>query len=269
MFDETVLKRVQDHLVEGKEYFDQNYIVGIFLQGSQNYGLAIPGSDVDTKLIVLPTFEEIAFNKQPISTTHVRANNEHIDFKDVRLYMQTFRKQNLNFLEILFTPYEILNPDYADDWAKLKLHREEIARYNLPQAIKSMRGIAKQKYFAMEHQYESKADVLAKYGYDPKQLHHLERVRDYLKRYINGESYESCLQPTDRGYLLDIKLGKYPLKEARVLADIAIADIDKMCDEYLLVCPTEVNEEVDKLLNEVQLSMMEKCIKKDLFKKGD
>ena len=35
-----------------KQYFDENSIVGIFLQGSQNYGLDYEGSDIDTKLII-------------------------------------------------------------------------------------------------------------------------------------------------------------------------------------------------------------------------
>lgn len=33
-------------------------VLGVFLQGSQNYGLAYEGSDIDTKCIVLPSFED-------------------------------------------------------------------------------------------------------------------------------------------------------------------------------------------------------------------
>ena len=54
----TVMKRVQDHYNESLEYFKENEIVGIFLQGSQNYGLELPTSDVDTKLIVVPRLLE-------------------------------------------------------------------------------------------------------------------------------------------------------------------------------------------------------------------
>lgn len=48
-----VMSRVHDHLDESLQRFDESRIVGIFLQGSQNYGLETPKSDVDTKLIVL------------------------------------------------------------------------------------------------------------------------------------------------------------------------------------------------------------------------
>lgn len=110
-----VMSRVHDHLDESLQRFDESRIVGIFLQGSQNYGLETPKSDVDTKLIVTPTFDEVVLNKKPISTTHVRANNEHTDLKDIRLMLATFRKQNLNFIEILFTPYAWVNPLFESE----------------------------------------------------------------------------------------------------------------------------------------------------------
>ena len=97
--DGLIMKRVCDHYNESLNYFSEDQIVGCFLQGSQNYGLDHEGSDVDTKLIVVPNFRDICLNKKPVSTTHVRANEEHTDWKDIRLYMDTFRKQNLNFLE--------------------------------------------------------------------------------------------------------------------------------------------------------------------------
>jgi predicted nucleotidyltransferase len=102
-----IMKRVQEHYDEALQYFPEEQIVGIFLQGSQNYDLDYEGSDVDTKLIVVPSFKDICLNRKPISTTHVRENNEHIDWKDVRKYVEEFRKQNLNFLEILFTVNDI------------------------------------------------------------------------------------------------------------------------------------------------------------------
>lgn len=82
---DDIMNRVQDHFEESLTMFDKSRIVGIFLQGSQNYGLQIPTSDVDTKLIVTPTFDEVVLNKKP---THVRANNEHIDLKDIRLMLE-------------------------------------------------------------------------------------------------------------------------------------------------------------------------------------
>lgn len=262
---DDVMSRVQDHFEESLTMFDKSRIVGIFLQGSQNYGLQIPTSDVDTKLIVTPTFDEVVLNKKPISTTHVRANDEHIDLKDIRLMLATFRKQNLNFVEILFTPYFIVNPTFADEWGRLQAQKEKIAHYSPYNAVKTMKGIAMEKYHAMEHEYPSKLEVLAKYGYDPKQLHHLLRVKEYLQRYINGESYEDCLRPRNPEYLIAVKQGYFNLDEARIAADSAIANVTATADAFCEKVSKTFDTEVDALLDDVQYNIVKTALKGEIL----
>lgn len=261
----TVMDRVREHYDEALTYFPEDRIVGIFLQGSQNYGLATPQSDVDTKLIVTPTFKDIAMNRKPVSTTHIRTNEEHIDFKDIRLYIQTFRKQNLNFLEILYTDFAIVNPIYEKQWNRLVESREVITHFNPYRSVQSMKGIALEKYHAMEHEYPSKIEVLKKYGYDPKQLHHLVRVEDYLGRYINGESYENCLDPGPmKQELIEIKMGKYSLVDARSIADKAKAHVEEMAEYAYSIYPNEEDPEVNELLDDVQYEIMRIAVKGEL-----
>jgi predicted nucleotidyltransferase len=107
MFDWKVQSRIQEHY---EEVVNMGYeVVGVFLQGSQNYELAYEGSDIDSKAIVLPKFNDFILNKPLTSTTHVCKNNEHIDLKDIRLMFECFKKQNINFVEILFTKYYIID----------------------------------------------------------------------------------------------------------------------------------------------------------------
>lgn len=262
--DEWIMKELSEHLNEALGYFTKDEIVGIFLQGSQNYGLDYEDSDIDTKLIIAPSFYKVAMNKQPTSTTHFRANDEHIDFKDVRLYMQTFRKQNLNFLEILFTPYCFINDDYYDEWKRLVENREIIAHMNPYQAVKSMQGIAKEKYHAMCHKYPKRMHMIEEFGYDPKQLHHLLRVQEYLKRYIEGESYEECLQPRDSEYLIAVKKGLHTLDEAKNLADEALADVDEVCEKFLEKVEKGWEDPVAReLLDDVQFKIMKIAVAKE------
>lgn len=267
LHDALVMKRVRDHYEEALQYFPEYQIVGCFLQGSQNYGLDYEGSDVDTKLIIVPKFADICLNRKPISTTHVRENNEHTDWKDIRLYMETFRKQNLNFLEILFTPYYIINPMYRDEWMRLVEHREEIARMNPFRAVKSMKGIAHKKYAAMEKPYPSKLEIIEKYGYDGKQNSHLERVDDYLERYIAGESYEDCLRPTPARvpHIMDYKmLDVIPLEVAREEAKVTLAHVDKMAEDFCSRTPEVEDESMRQLLESVSYGIMETAVKYEL-----
>lgn len=265
--DNWINEKVHDHYMEAKEYFHDDSIVGIFLQGSQNYGLDYEGSDVDTKLIVVPTFKDIAMNKKPVSTTHVRSNNEHIDWKDVRLYIQTFRKQNLKFVEILFTPYKIINPKYSYQWNRLTNAREEIARYAPNQAIKVMGGVSRERYHAMEHRYPSRIEWIDRFGYDPKQLHHLIRMEQFIERYIQGQPYEQCLKDYDPEYMVKVKQGYYSLEEARKVADDAMNNINAMCDKFLSV-EHPVNEKIDDLLNDVQYEIMKLSVIDELSESG-
>lgn len=270
--DEWIADRVKEHYEEALTLFPQDRIVGIFCQGSQNYGLDVPNSDIDTKLIVLPTLKDISYNRQPVSTTHVRENNEHIDLKDIRLMFNTFRKQNLNFLEILFTKYKIVNPIYADSWELLIQDAERIAHYNIYSAVKAMQGHALEKYHAMEHKYPSKLDVLAKFSYDPKQLHHLVRIEDYIRSYISGKKYSDCLVPSEEvaKYLISIKNGEFQLDAAREIANVALDDINKICEPYTKNSIYNVNDQyVDELLNKVQYNIIKQSIKLELNKEEE
>ena len=267
LHDALIMKRVKDHYDEALLHFPKEQIVGVFLQGSQNYELDYEGSDVDTKLIVVPSFKDICLNRKPISTTYVRANNEHTDWKDVRLYMETFRKQNLNFLEILFTPYYIVNPMYEAEWNRLVAAREQIARMNPHRAVKSMKGIAMEKYHAMEHRYPAKVDIIDKYGYDGKQVSHLDRVDDYLERYIAGEAYKDCLIPTSsrRPRMMDFKmLSVYSLEEARVLAKEILDHVVQIADEFCAAHPDQEEAWVREFLEDVSYNIMRISVEKEL-----
>jgi hypothetical protein len=263
---ESTMERVLDHYREAKTLFPEDRIVLCALQGSQNYGLELPSSDVDTKLIVVPTFKDIALNNKPVSTTHIRANDEHIDLKDIRLYVETFRKQNLNFLEILFTDYFIINPLYAEQWNRLVEAREDIARMNQYRAVKSMKGIALEKYHAMEHPYPSKLDLIKKYGYDGKQVHHLIRVDDYLTRYVNGEPYADCLRPSS--YLVDHMLAykrhEIPLDVARNEADEVLAHVEYVADLFCAEHEEREDPKMRELLQDVSYNIMKIATLKDI-----
>lgn len=268
--DEWIMEQLNRHYQEALTLFPEDRIVGVFLQGSQNYGLDYEGSDIDTKCIVLPTLEDLIFNRKPVSTTHVLPNEEHLDLKDVRLYFQTFRKQNLNFMEILFTKYKIVNPTYEPMWNRLIENNEQIARYNPVGAVKTMKGIAMEKYHAMEHRYPSKVDLIDKYGYDGKQLHHLIRVNEYLLRYIEGEAYIDCLQTKIGDTLKKIKDMNnpfYTLDQAREVAEIFLNDTVKAADEFAAAHKDDpVDWHVDVLLDDVQRDIVKLGIELEMQK---
>lgn len=262
------LNRVNEHFEDALKYFTKDNIVICALQGSQNYELDYENSDVDTKLILVPSFKDICLNRKPISTTHILENNEHCDWKDVRLYMETFRKQNLNFLEILFTKYYTPNPIYFEQWNRLIGYNERIARMNPWRAVKSMKGIAMEKYHAMKHPYPSKMDIITEHGYDGKQVSHLIRVMDYLERYINGEYYYKCLIPTAnlKDEIMAYKRQEIPLEVAEVKANEVLAHVVNIADNFCAHYEDKEDEEMRELLEDVSYNIMRIAVEKELSK---
>ena len=182
--------------------------------------------------------------------------------------METFRKQNLNFLEILFTDFYVLNPLYEEQWMRLVEQREAIAHMNPFRAVKSMKGIAMEKYHAMEHRYPTKVDIIDAYGYDGKQVSHLLRVDDYLERYIAGESYLDCLRPSDskRARMMDYKLlDRIPLEEARKEAEKVLEHTVSMADAFCESLKDEENEKMRQLLEDVSYNIMKISTVKELM----
>lgn len=210
-----------------KEHYDEaislgHEVVGIFLQGSQNYELDEYSetymSDIDTKCIILPSLDSIVQGSMPTSHTHVRANNEHIDLKDIRQMFEMFKKQNNAYIEILFTDFKIINPKYKDLWEEIEARAEQIAHLNFNQTLRCLCGTSMEKYKALEHPYPNTLSKIEKYGYDPKQLHHIIRVNEFMQKYIEDKPYKECLLSDNTEYLMQIKKGCLPLEEARKLA---------------------------------------------------
>lgn len=265
--EKFIMKRVREHYNEIKNKYE---VVGIFLQGSQNYELDIYEengykSDIDTKAIILPSFEDIVYNREPISTTLVLDNNEHIDLKDIRVMLDTFKKQNINFIEILFTKFKIINPKYKELIRPLIANRERIARLDYNKALNCMAGMSEQKYVALEHPYPACIDDINNYGYCRKQLHHILRLNDFIRKYIKGLSYKKCLIPNNKEWLIEIKKKALTLDRARNLAQ----DINK--ENYQLVKDNkkdinQIDTNVIELLNQVKYDLLKFRFKEELSK---
>lgn len=240
-------------------------VLGVFLQGSQNYNLDYEGSDIDTKAILVPSFEDFVLNRRPVSTTLVLPSNEHIDLKDIRLMHDCFRKQNINFLEILFTNYRWLNPEYANIYRPMLYNAEKIAHYNNYAAVNCIAGMVFEKRKALCHPYEGLKDRIEKYGFCNKQLHHILRCEEFLKRYISGIKYSECLIPTNPEYLISVKASYiYSLEEAISIADKCVESVKDVKQEYMNTHQVVIDKDVDDIMNGVLINVLKHTFKKEI-----
>jgi len=265
--EEKIMKRVQEHYdyLQEKGY----EIVFLALQGSQNYGLDVYDeeymSDIDTKAVVLPSFEDFVYNKQPVSETLILENNEHIDVKDIRVMFETYKKQNINFIETLFTDFKIINPKYKEQVQILFDNAEEIAHMNYNQALRCMAGMSMEKLKALQHPYPTIKDKIDKYGYDPKQLHHILRMNDFIKEYVKGTPFKECLISKRSLYLIQIKKGILIEKDAIALAKKTDMET-KVIKEVYLKEQDEISLKGIDILDKVKFNILKSKFKEDLQK---
>jgi len=265
MNSNKIIKRLK----EDYDFLESNNynVFGVFLQGSQNYELDYEKSDIDTKSIVIPSLDDILLNKKAVSTTHILETNEHLGITDIRLMFDHFRKQKINFVEILFTKFFYINPEYQDLADRLFKNNEAIVHYNKNLMVNCIVGTMLEKKAALTHRYPSLAEIIDKYGYDGKQLHHIIRLEEFLRRYIAGEKFSDCLIPTNKEYLIEVKSNKglYTKEKAQKLAVEYIEKAEKCKKEFLLNNTETTNPAVDELLNSVLLEAFKRNIKKNLM----
>lgn len=236
MDKETIEARLQEHLSEAMVNENISDWFVIASNGSMNYGLDNEDSDIDSKLLTVPSLKKLIENKRDNTTHIMRDNGEHVEVKDVAIYMNTILKQNINFVETLFAKAVIVNPRYQNDWEMLYENRELIARYDTKRAVKCMYGMMVQKRKDMETWTEARAKSFHEFGYDTKSLHHLVRLHYFLQHYIvDGWSYEDCLTRRDDAeynLLMYTKSGINSIK-ASTLADDCLLESQRVADKYI------------------------------------
>ena len=100
------MRNIEQALQEHKQVvldagYPEKQIFGVFLYGSQNYKLDTENSDVDTKVVIIPTLKDLC-------------------------------------QETLFTDYKWINPIYDYIWGELMNIRNFIAYYDMNKAVQSM-----------------------------------------------------------------------------------------------------------------------------------
>ena len=225
MNKDQILNKLQEQLNAVAHFYNSDRILGIFLYGSQNYNTATENSDIDSKVIYLPTFEEFCLNQEWISKEIQLKNNEHAEVKDIRLTRQMLMKQNINFIEILYTDYFILNPKYEELFNQYFINnRDDISYMNRGKALSS---IASQVYHTLEQD-----------PYNDKKLYNAQRLYYFLEDYFAGVPYKKCLSAEGARLieLMRLKEGTFfaynDLKGKRALVQNIRSNIQLLYERY-------------------------------------
>lgn len=165
-------------------------VVYIGLYGSQNYNLHDEESDIDVRAIIVPTLEDIISRKKTSKKYSTEFGD--IDVKDLLTYYEVVAKGNFSFIEPIQTQYFIGDKKIRDIFKDIKVN------------LKSVKGAMYEKAKAFTHRYPSKKEEFEKWGFDPKQLHHIFRLINILRLKDDTKSF-IVHEGLDRSYFLSIK----------------------------------------------------------------
>lgn len=200
------------NVMETLEYYKKSLeqdgyrVLYIGLYGSNNYGVDDEYSDVDAKVIVLPSLDDIVFKK---TVSFVKEfENGACDVKDLVTYYNVVKKGNFSFVEPFYSKY------YLGDEFLRELFKQ------VPTNLLSVLGGMYEKQKALTHEYPSKKKEFELFNCDPKQYHHIVRLYDMamkkttlpfltytdkdaeymksLKRGLNGKSVEFLVEDSQR-----------------------------------------------------------------------
>lgn len=232
--DNYIQERLNVHYNKVKEIYGDK-VIYLAAVGSMNYNAFTETSDVDTKAVILPTFEDIVLNKT-VSTT-LQIDNEECSVKDIRTYVNELKKQGINILETLTTKYhissEIMNP--------LREHAEKIAHLDCRRFVKSATGDCFHKLKLWNKSYEAytnaETDVVRF-----KDAYNILRLCSTISKYINHVPFSEAIELDN--YTRDLALR---IKQGLIGAD-GVNDIVKELTNSLLT-PALLDEPNDETLH--------------------
>lgn len=201
----NVQERLAAHYKRACEHYAEENILGVFLYGSWNYGTNLPDSDVDTKCILIPDLYHLAI--KPYEVKHLDVDGEVCECMTIQHMVDNWKKQNINFLEILYTGHYIVNPKFIPEWFDFITEwREALAHYDVKKAILSMGNQALHTYKQDPTDFKKQMNTI--------------RIYHSLVRLINNHNYWFCIhaQENEAQELRRIRVeGADPIIMSRVI----------------------------------------------------
>ncbi len=215
-------------------------VIYLGLYGSQNYNLDDEESDIDCKAIILPSLHDIIFRK--VTSKTIECENGNIDVKDLITFYDVIKKGNFSYIEAIDTEYSI-----GDKYIK------ELFKQFRPN-LKSILGAMYEKRKALTHEFPSKTEEFEKWGFDPKQYHHIIRLLDILQYIKDTGEQISYLkyQENAKNFMIAEKRNKnnYAKEQVEKSSDFEIEQAKKLIPEDYKYEVVNIDDEINKYIED-------------------
>lgn len=233
--------------------FDRDIVLQA-VTGSHNYNLNDETSDIDYKYFVMPTFEDVYYNK---SYSVVKTSkDEDFTVHDIRKLPMLLSKANLNFIEILYSVDHVEEPELKQIFDM----RHEIATADLPRLYNACVGMHHEKMKALHKGTETTQILVEKFGYDTKGALHAYRCLDFLQRMVDNDfDFGKAIRYDDedlyghRMLLFAIKQGRITENTFDAIIKDKLKEIEKLKEVYY---EKEQNKDMYNKLNKIIFDMV-------------
>lgn len=198
-------------------------IEGCYLHGSQNYGAQRPTSDIDSFLVVVPTYEALLRQKNLNFNLEI-SKKEKVTVKTVFEFLDYFWKGNIFYLEALLTPYKV-GSDIISGLKDLESIKQ-LPTLGACSIWNFCLGNFHQKLKTMKKGPNTTEAFTVAFGYDRRDAAHAFRLGTILRKLnvFEGdiEAFSEVLQMKGEELqtYLSIKDGKFSLEEIEKLLDV-------------------------------------------------
>lgn len=226
------------------------------LTGSHNYNLNDENSDKDYKYFVIPTIEDIYYNKN--YSVVKTSKDEDFTVHDIRKLPMLLTKSNLNFIEILYSIDHVEEPELKQIFDM----RNEIATADLPRLYSACVGMHYEKMKAIHKGTETTQILVEKFGYDTKGALHAYRCLDFLQRMVDNDfDFGRAIRYDDKNDFDDgHRMLMMAIKQGRITEntfDVIIRDKIKEIESIKpMFTEKEPNKEMYDILNKIIFNMV-------------
>lgn len=212
-------------LLLGRDY----HVEGVYLQGSQNYDVHTEKSDVDSKMVLLPTVRSLIRDIKLTMDMDIPCADGSVEKCSIKPYKDfeaLFFKGNFNNLEILFTDYHV-GGCYLTK--VLRTRREELVEVIWPGLVSACLGMQNQKKAGLYKCTEGTKEFFDEHGYDNKNLIHIARIAATVNKYEKCGSFAEALKVSSpvKAAIELIRSGGIPKDCVDRLSNLDIARVEE------------------------------------------
>lgn len=249
-YNDTVMPKMWNILdeVSEKTGFDEHQILMLSLYGSQNYRMDNENSDIDTECFIFPSYDDIVFGYSLYSTC-IETQYGTCHVKDIRAAFNELRKSSPNILEILASPYMIINREYYFLVKQICCsYINYIATLNWYKLMRGLDGLYNKYRSEMNTSNKAYANML--------------RIENMMTSVLHKEDYTKELIPHNYIALKAIKYSDKINTEMREKTENGYSSILRAnVNKFYNRLETDSNKEVLNTINFLQSELMDKYIR--------